>query len=72
MNNSMINPAITDLLKKVDNRYSLVVVTSKRARQLVNGDEPLLESDIVKSVSLAIEEVNEGLISYETIREGIK
>ncbi|WP_270474770.1 DNA-directed RNA polymerase subunit omega [Clostridium cochlearium] len=72
MNNSMINPAITDLLKKVDNRYSLVVVTSKRARQLVDGDEPLLESDIVKPVSLAIEEVNEGLISYETIKEGIK
>lgn len=47
MNNSMINPAITDLLKKVDNRYSLVVVTSKRARQLVDGDEALLESDIV-------------------------
>ncbi|AVP53673.1 DNA-directed RNA polymerase subunit omega [Clostridium tetani] len=72
MNNSMINPAITDLLKKVDNRYSLVVVTSKRARQLVDGDEALLESDIVKPVSLAIEEVNDGLISYETIREGIK
>ncbi|MBE6064263.1 DNA-directed RNA polymerase subunit omega [Clostridium cochlearium] len=72
MNNSMINPAITDLLKKVDNRYSLVVVTSKRARQLVDGDDPLLESDIVKPVSLAIEEVNEGLISYETIKEGIK
>jgi DNA-directed RNA polymerase subunit omega len=68
----MINPAITDLLKKVDNRYSLVVVTSKRARQLVDGDDPLLESDIVKPVSLAIEEVNEGLISYETIKEGIK
>lgn len=72
MNNSMINPAITDLLKKVDNRYSLVVVTSKRARQLVDGDDPLLESDIVKPVSLAIEEVNGGLISYETIKEGIK
>jgi DNA-directed RNA polymerase subunit omega len=50
----------------------LVVVTSKRARQLVDGDDPLLESDIVKPVSLAIEEVNEGLISYETIKEGIK
>lgn len=72
MNNSMINPAISDLLKKVDNRYSLVVVTSKRARQLIDGEEALLETDIVKPVSLAIEEVDDGLISYETIREGIK
>ena len=29
MNNSMINPSIVDLLQKVDNRYSLVVATSK-------------------------------------------
>lgn len=72
MNNSMINPAISDLLKKVDNRYSLVVVTSKRARQLIDGYEALLETNIVKPVSLAIEEVDDGLISYETIREGIK
>lgn len=29
MNNSMINPSIMDLLEKVDDRYSLVIVTSK-------------------------------------------
>ena len=31
MNNSMINPSIMDLLNKVDDRYSLVTITSKRA-----------------------------------------
>lgn len=72
MKNSMINPAISDLLKKVDNRYSLVEVISKRARQLVNGEEALLETDIVKPVSVAIEEINEELISYKTVKEGIK
>lgn len=72
MKNSMINPAISDLLKKVDNRYSLVEVISKRARQLVNGEEALLETDIVKPVSVAIEEINEDLISYKTVKEGIK
>lgn len=72
MKNSMINPAISDLLKKVDNRYSLVEVISKRARQLVNGEEALLETDIVKPVSIAIEEINEDLISYKTVKEGIK
>jgi DNA-directed RNA polymerase subunit omega len=36
MNNSMINPSIVSLLEKVDNRYSLVVVTAKRSRQLID------------------------------------
>lgn len=31
MNNSMINPSVVDLLKKVEDRYSLVIVTSRRA-----------------------------------------
>lgn len=72
MKNSMINPAISGLLEKVDNRYSLVEVISKRARQLVNGEEALLETDIIKPVSVAIEEINEDLISYKTVKEGIK
>ena len=36
MNNSMINPSVVDLLKKVEDRYSLVIVTSRRARQCFN------------------------------------
>ena len=34
----MISPSILSLLDKVDNRYSLVVVTSKRARQIIDGE----------------------------------
>lgn len=30
----MVEPTVTDLLKKINNRFELVVVTSKRARQL--------------------------------------
>ena len=41
MNNSMINPSITELLEKVEDRYSLVIVTSRRARQIIDGSEPL-------------------------------
>ena len=39
MNNSMINPSVVDLLKKVEDRYSLVIVTSRRARQIIDGSE---------------------------------
>ena len=37
MENTMINPSVIDLLKKVDDRYSLVILSSKRARQLIDG-----------------------------------
>lgn len=72
MNNSMINPSIVDLLKKVDNRYSLVVAASKRARQLIEGREPLITVDSTKPVTIAINEINEGAIEAETTKEGLK
>ncbi|EYE89271.1 DNA-directed RNA polymerase subunit omega [Fervidicella metallireducens AeB] len=70
--NSMINPSIVSLLEKVDNRYSLVVVTARRARQLIDGAEPLTDVDSTKPVTVAINEVNEGKISYESVKSGIK
>ncbi|WP_027623405.1 DNA-directed RNA polymerase subunit omega [Clostridium lundense] len=72
MNNSMINPSIVDLLEKVDNRYSLVVVTSKRARQLIDGEKPLVETNSTKPLTMAINEVHSNVITYESLKKGIK
>ncbi|MBS5937687.1 DNA-directed RNA polymerase subunit omega [Clostridium sartagoforme] len=74
MNNSMINPSIMDLLQKVDDRYSLVMVTSKRARQLINGSEPLVATKSKKPLTIAINEVNEGEVGFEPspVKEGSK
>lgn len=72
MSNSMINPSLMELLKKVDNRYSLVIVTSKRARQIIEGDEVRTKIDSHKPLTIAINEVNDGCVQYETIKEGIK
>lgn len=65
MNDSMINPSIVDLLGKVDNRYSLVVATSRRARQIIDGVEPSVDAEGRKPLTVAIEEVNEGNINVE-------
>ena len=36
----IVKPTVSELLKKVgDNRYSLVIMTAKRARQIANGDQ---------------------------------
>ena len=46
----------------VSSRYSIVMATSKRARQIIAGDEPLVEGAGKKPLSVAVEELNEGKI----------
>lgn len=65
MSNSMINPPILSLMEKVHNRYALVVVASKRARQLISGEPKLVDIESNKPVTVAINEINEGKISFE-------
>lgn len=60
----MIVPAIGSLLDKVDSRYTLVVVTSKRARQLVDGAPRLSKCSSDKPVTIAINEIDDNKITY--------
>ena len=64
---SMTNPNILQLLEKADCRYTLVVEVSKRARQLIDGIPALVDTKDKENmpVSIAIDEVNRGLITYE-------
>ncbi|MBZ4663827.1 MAG: DNA-directed polymerase subunit omega [Caloramator sp.] len=71
-NTNMINPSIVSLLQKVSDRYSLVVVTARRARQLIDKSEPLVKVNSNKPVTIAINEINEGKIKYESLKSGIK
>ena len=64
----MIEPPIGKLLDKVDCRYTLAVEASKRAREIIDGAQPLLETSEIKPLAIAIEEINRDLITYE--REG--
>ncbi|MBQ6003245.1 MAG: DNA-directed RNA polymerase subunit omega [Clostridia bacterium] len=58
----MFQPDLDEILSKVDCRYSLIVEIAKRARELVDGDEPLIDTDQINPVSIAIEEIDQGLI----------
>lgn len=70
----MLHPSYTDLMKVVNSeieegeqpvvnsRYSIVLATSKRARQLIDGKKALVPSYGKKPLSVAIEELNEGEI----------
>ena len=68
---SMTNLNILQLLEKADCRYTLVVEVSKRARQLVDGVPPLIDAKDKENmpVSIAIDEVNLGLITFERAAE---
>ena len=58
--NSDVEPGET---KIVSSRYSIVMATSKRARQIIGGDEPLVNMKTgMKPLSVAVEELNEGKI----------
>ena len=62
---SIVEPNIVELSEKVDCRYTLVVETSKRARQLLAGALPLIDTKNMKPLKVSIEEINRGLIGYE-------
>ncbi|MBE5883018.1 MAG: DNA-directed RNA polymerase subunit omega [Lachnospiraceae bacterium] len=70
----MLHPSYSDLMKVVNSevepgeapvvnsRYSIVMATSKRARQIIGGEEPLVEGKDTKALSVAVEELNQGKI----------
>ncbi len=60
----MYNPSINQLSNIADSRYTLVMLAAKRSRQLVDGAKPLIETNSTKPVSIAIEEIVEGKITY--------
>ncbi|RCX19462.1 DNA-directed RNA polymerase subunit omega [Anaerobacterium chartisolvens] len=68
----MINPPISELMKKVDSRYTLCVVVGKRARQLLDGAYSLAKCDSEKPVAIAANEVNEGKLIYVRTKSGLK
>ena len=61
----ILNPPITDLLEKVDSRYTLVVLAAKRARQINDVRRSMPEpADDEKAVSVAVREIDNGKITY--------
>lgn len=71
----MIHPSYVELMKVVNNdveigeepvvnsRYSIVIATAKRARQIIAGDDPMAENIICpKPLSMAVEELYEGKV----------
>ena len=77
MEYNMIHPSYVELMKVVNSdveegqtpivssRYSIVMATAKRARQIVDGDDPLVRISDKKPLSIAVEELYENKLKIE-------
>lgn len=68
----MIHKEINYLLSKVDCRYTLVVETAKRARQLIDGASPLTDNVENNFVSQAVNEIEQDKVTFFRSADGIK
>lgn len=78
----MLHPSYYDLMEVVNSsveqgeepvvssRYSIVIATAKRARQIIDGDEAMVEGNEKKPLSLAVDEINQGKVKI--LPEGSK
>lgn len=58
----MLNPPINELIAKAGSRYSLVIAASKRARQIIEGEPLYIETDSIKPVTIAMQEIYDDMI----------
>jgi DNA-directed RNA polymerase subunit omega len=67
----MARVTIEDCLDKVDNRFQLVLVATKRARQLANGVQPLVPWENDKPTIVALREIADGLVGPSILEETV-
>ena len=65
----MARITVEDCLENVDNRFQLVLVAAKRARQLTNGAEPCVDRENDKSTVLALREIAGGFVTNAILDE---
>jgi DNA-directed RNA polymerase subunit omega len=65
----MARITVEDCLDHVDNRFDLVLLATKRARQLAGGVEPMLPWENDKSTVMALREVAAGILTPEVLEE---
>lgn len=63
----MARITVEDCLEHVDNRFDLVLLATKRARQLANRAEPLVPTQNDKPTVIALREIAGGLVGPETL-----
>ena len=67
----MARVTVEDCLEKIDNRFRLIMVASKRARHIATGTDPLVEWENDKPTVVALREIAESLVTEDYLKEDI-
>ena len=65
----MARITVEDCLEHVENRFDLVLLAARRARQIAQGADPLVPAENDKPTVLALREIAEGLVTTEGMDE---
>ena len=65
----MARVTVEDSLEQVNNRFDLVLIAAKRARNLSMGAEPMVSDDKDKPTVIALREIAEGLVGEDILKE---
>ena len=65
----MARVTVEDCLENIPNRFDLILVASKRARQIARGAEPMVERENDKPTVLALREIAAGLVTKEILNQ---
>ena len=63
----MARITVEDCLENIDNRFEMVLTATKRARQIANGADPLVEEENDKPTVIALREIADGLVDPERV-----
>lgn len=63
----MARLTVEDCLEHIDNRYDLVILAAKRARQITFGSDPLVKENRDKPTVLALREIAEGIVTPDNL-----
>ena len=67
----MARTTVEDCLENVENRFQLVLIASKRAREIAMGSDPLVERENDKPTVLALREIADGTIDLAELKESV-
>ena len=56
-----------DLPNTIDSKFRVAIIVARRAKQLINGAKPMVEIEAQNPLTIAIEEVNRGLVTMELL-----
>ena len=63
----MARITVEDCLDRIENRFEMVLTATKRARQIANGADPLVEEENDKPTVIALREIADGLVDPERV-----